>query len=55
MYVWPNQRETIVALRESAKRGFNVVSWSGRDFTYFAVSDVHAGELRELVGYLGAS
>ncbi len=55
VYVWPNQSGTVAPLRETAKRGFTVVSWSDSEFTYFAVSEVDASELRQLVGDLGAS
>ncbi len=55
VYIWPNQRGTVAPLREDAKRGFTVLGWSDREFTYFAVSDVDATELRQLVSELAAS
>lgn len=55
VYVWPNRTGSVAPPRDSAKRGFNVVSWSDGEFTYFAVSDVDAAELRQLVGELRAS
>jgi len=54
VYVWPSERGSSQALRETARRGFTVLSWSDRDFTYFAVSDLDARELREFAGHLGA-
>src|SRR5262249_12030193 len=46
VYIWPNPRRTVGAPRETAQRGFSVVDWSDRDFTFFAVSDIEPGELR---------
>jgi len=54
VYVWPSERGSAQALRETARRGFTVLSWSDRNFTYFAVSDLDARELREFAGHLGA-
>jgi anti-sigma factor RsiW len=54
VYVWPSERGSVPALRTTARRGFAVVSWSDREFTYFAVSDLDPVELREVAGYLGA-
>ena len=54
VYVWPSERGSVPAPRTTGRRGFTVLSWSDRDFTYFAVSDLDPVELREFVGYLGA-
>ena len=54
VFVWPRGRDDDAALRESARRGFNVLSWSDRAFTYFTVSDLDPVELREFARHLGA-
>jgi anti-sigma factor RsiW len=54
VFVWPNEPRSAHALRETARRGFTVLSWSDRDFTYFTVSDLDPVELREFAGHLGA-
>ena len=54
VYVWPSDQAGARALREQARRGFTVLSWSDGQFTYFAVSDLDPRELREFVGHLGA-
>ena len=54
VFVWPRGRDDSAALRESARRGFNVLSWSDRAFTYFTVSDLDLVELREFARHLGA-
>jgi anti-sigma factor RsiW len=54
VFVWPNEPRSAHALRETARRGFTVLSWSDPDFTFFAVSDLDPIELREFVGHLGA-
>jgi anti-sigma factor RsiW len=54
VYVWPSERGGVPALRETARRGFAVLSWSDPAFTYYAVSDLDPRELREFAGRLGA-
>jgi anti-sigma factor (TIGR02949 family) len=54
VYVWPSERGSVPALRTTARRGFTVLSWSDRDFTYFTVSDLDPVELREFARHLGA-
>jgi len=54
VFVWPNEQGSARAVRETARRGFTVLSWSDPGFTYFAVSDLDERELREFVGHLGA-
>jgi len=54
VFVWPRGRDDAAALRETARRGYNVLSWSDRAFTYFTVSDLDPVELREFVRHLGA-
>jgi anti-sigma factor RsiW len=36
----------------SIRRGYNVLSWTHREMNYWAVSDLNATELRQLVGLL---
>jgi anti-sigma factor RsiW len=54
VYVWPSERGGVPALRETARRGFTVLSWSDGAFTHYAVSDLDPRELREFAGRLGA-
>jgi anti-sigma factor RsiW len=54
VFLWPSGRGDAGALRETARRGFTVLSWSDREFTYFTVSDLDPVELREFAGRLGA-
>jgi anti-sigma factor RsiW len=54
VYVWPNEQGSTRAFGATERRGFTVLSWSDPTFTYFTVSDLDRGELREFVGYLGA-
>jgi len=54
VYVWPSERGSVPAVRETARHGFTVLSWSDRAFTYYAVSDLDPRELREFTGLLGA-
>jgi anti-sigma factor RsiW len=36
----------------STRRGYNVLSWTHREMDYWAVSDLNATELRQLVALL---
>jgi len=54
VYVWPSGRGGVPAFRETARRGFTVLSWSDRAFDYYAVSDLDPRELREFAVHLGA-
>jgi len=54
VFVWPSEQESTHEIRETARRGFTVLSWSDPSFAYLAVSDLDRHELQEFVGYLGA-
>jgi anti-sigma factor RsiW len=54
VFVLPNERGSAREVRETARRGFTVLSWSDPSFDYIAVSDLDRHELQEFVGYLGA-
>jgi anti-sigma factor RsiW len=43
LYVWPSAE----ANGSFARSGYNVVAWSEGGLSYWAVSDVGAGDLRE--------
>ena len=47
LYVWPSQG--IVPPATAERRGYHVISWTERDLTLAAVSDVQADELRRFV------
>jgi anti-sigma factor RsiW len=53
VFVRPNEQGAR-EVRETARRGFTVLSWSDPSFDYLAVSDLDRRELREFAGYLGA-
>jgi anti-sigma factor RsiW len=52
VYVRPGGRAP--GVKEDFQRGFNLISWSDTHFTYAAVSDLNAIELRQLAEDLGA-
>jgi anti-sigma factor RsiW len=50
VFVWPSNNE--VALKLDTADGYNVVSWSRGGMTFWVISDLNAGELRELPSLL---
>jgi len=54
VFIWPSSRGDARTLRETARRGFTVLSWSDPDFAFFTVSDLDPAELREFARHLGA-
>ncbi len=54
VFVWP-QSGSARAPRSDSARGYNVVRWSEADMAWWAVSDVNAADLKELVGLLVAA
>lgn len=48
LFLWPSQTADTHA-RATRIRGFNLVNWTQSHMTYWAVSDVAAGELEEFV------
>jgi anti-sigma factor RsiW len=50
VFIWPGNSE--VALKLDTADGYNVASWSRGGMTFWAISDLNAGELRELPSLL---
>lgn len=48
VFTWPAPSTEHVAVRELVSKGFNVVTWAKNGITYWAVSDLNLGELRQL-------
>jgi anti-sigma factor RsiW len=49
LYIWPTRRSATYATSQGERSGFNYVRWTDRDMTFWAVSDVNAGELHKFV------
>ena len=52
VFMWPATTAEPMAPRQSVFKGYNLVSWSKGGVTYQAVSDLNAGELRQLQSLL---
>jgi anti-sigma factor RsiW len=50
VFIWPSNNE--VALKLDTAEGYNVASWSRGGMAFRAISDLNAGELRELPSLL---
>jgi anti-sigma factor RsiW len=48
VFLWPSADASDSAPRELAYRGYNVIAWRRNGIDYWAISDLSAGELREL-------
>ena len=48
VFMWPSDGAQAVAPRLTTEQGYNLVAWSAAGVTYWAVSDLNAGELRQL-------
>src|SRR5262245_4657939 len=48
VFLWPSADGTDSAPRELVHKGYNLLTWSKGWITYFAISDLNLGELREL-------
>jgi len=48
VFLWPSADGTDSAPRELVHKGYNLLTWSKGGITYFAISDLNLGELREL-------
>jgi anti-sigma factor RsiW len=53
VFVWPSAREDDRSSTLS-RQGFNVIHWKIAEMTYWAVSDLNAGELEEFAGLIRA-
>lgn len=51
VFVWPSTQGD-VAPRFAARNGYNLATWTRQGLAYWAVSDVNAGDLAQLVGLL---
>jgi anti-sigma factor RsiW len=49
LYVWPARSSVGHVDLQGERSGFNYIHWTERDMTFWAVSDVNAGELRKFV------
>ena len=52
VFLWPSTDATGSAPREITHRGYNVVTWTEHGITYWAISDLNMGELRQLKALL---
>jgi anti-sigma factor RsiW len=52
VFVWPASGESSKGPVFAVRRGFNVAHWTGDGMQFWAVSDVNAGELRNIVRLL---
>lgn len=52
VFLWPSTDATGSAAREITRRGYNVVTWTEGGITYWAISDLNMGELRQLKAVL---
>jgi anti-sigma factor RsiW len=50
VFIWPSNSE--VALKLDTAKGYNVASWTRGGMAFWAISDLNAGELRELPSLL---
>jgi anti-sigma factor RsiW len=50
VFIWPNSKD--VPLKLDTADGYNVASWSRGGMAFWAISDLNAGELRELPSLL---
>lgn len=48
VFMWPASATADGAARLATRNGYNLLSWSLNGVTYWAVSDLNAGEMREL-------
>ncbi len=52
VFLWPSPDGIDRAPHEIAHRGFNMLTWSKGGLTYWAISDLNVGELRQLQSQL---
>lgn len=48
VFLWPSISGADSAPREISHKGYNVITWAERGITYWAISDLNMGELRQL-------
>ncbi len=54
LFVWPAAGESDASLRQTSQQGYNLLHWTHAGMSYWAVSDLNAAELRELVALVNA-
>jgi anti-sigma factor RsiW len=54
VFVWPSPGSMGAQLRDTARMGYNALTWSQGGVTYWAVSDLNVGEMRQLQSLLHA-
>ncbi len=47
LFVWPAASGRATGMKTQSRRGYNLIHWTESGMTYWAVSDLNAGELRE--------
>lgn len=52
VFIWPSTSSDSIAPSQATINGYNLLSWSGSNMTFWAVSDLNVGELRELQALL---
>ena len=48
VFVWPSARSESTPPRSMAQKGYNLMTWSHNGLTRWAITDLNAGELRQL-------
>jgi len=54
VFVWPSGPAPESALTAAARQGYNLLSWTRGNTTFWAISDVNAAELRQFAGLMQA-
>ncbi|MBO0727073.1 MAG: anti-sigma factor, partial [Blastocatellia bacterium] len=52
LFIWPSTSAGDVEERPEARQGYHLIHWTMAGMTYWAVSDLNAGELQEFVRIL---
>jgi anti-sigma factor RsiW len=47
LFVWPAASDSATALESATRQGYNAVHWAQDGMTFWAVSDIEAGQLRD--------
>jgi anti-sigma factor RsiW len=52
VFIWPADQPTRTKPKMSSQQGFNIITWTSGDLTYWAVSDLNPQELAQLQNLL---
>ena len=52
VFMWPAEQAAPIAAQAVVHKGYNLLSWSKGGLTYWAISDLNDGEMRQLQGLL---